>query len=307
MASEHSKLLLKAYEEYLNHRDHCSNESPYLSYDFKFLNNKKWSLMAEKIVSNELRELTNLLNRWKSLLSKWRSWNLVLSNKDEMNAWHIRSEFVESIVNQCLFYPSSMRDNFSSIATSSFHQIKLSLDRSYKDSLDEDSLKGGFLMRSKKEKQLKRLVSVFPESEIFLNLLKKLNNSQYVKDTLDYRNLASHSIAPNLVLGETNFVTRTIEQATKMSLIGDNLCGPVGKTSVVYGFGGTPPINLEEAIKLNYEQYQIARECYTVYLRILMATVSTIENVAQSGSRRSLTSSPHTTHHAGPQWAVHLP
>ena len=287
MDSEYSKLLLNAYEEYLNHRDNCSDEIPYLSYEFKFLNNKKWSLMTEEIVSDELRELTNLLNRWQSLLSKWKAWNLVLSNKGEMNAWHIRSEFVESIVNQCLFYPSSMRDNFSSIATNSFHQIKLSLDRSYKDSLDGDpslpDLKVRFLMRSKKEKQLKRLLSVFPESETFLNLLKQLNNSQYVKNTLDYRNLASHAIAPNLVFGETNFVTRTIEQATKMSPIGDNLYAPmpvVGKTTVVYGFGGTPPIDLEEAVKLNYEQYQVARECYTIYLRLLITTVSNIENVA---------------------------
>ncbi|MGP6601676.1 DUF1010 domain-containing protein, partial [Klebsiella pneumoniae] len=34
--------------------------------------------------------------------------------------------------------------------------------------------------------------------------------------------------------------------------------------------------------------------------------LSVLASGSKSGSRRSLTSSPHTTHHAGPQWAVHL-
>lgn len=49
-----------------------------------------------------------------------------------------------------------------------------------------------------------------------------------------------------------------------------------GKMSVSYGFGGTPPLDMEEARTVNLEQYQRARICYLNYRNVLAAALATM-------------------------------
>ena len=43
------------------------------------------------------------------------------------------SDFLNSIVHECLLSPASIRDTITSVATAAFHQVRLSIDRSYRD------------------------------------------------------------------------------------------------------------------------------------------------------------------------------
>jgi len=283
---KHSKILLNACEEYLKYIEGGSCQQKYFSYDFDFLKNKKWSLMGELLVEGNLRELTNLMNSWQQNHYQWKAWNRVLQSKDQMIAWDIRAEFVESMVHESLLMPSRIRDTIASVATTSLHQIRLSVDLSYKDYLEGDpetpDQKPLYLSRQKKEKRLSKLAKYWSQSETFLNALKQLNHTQYIEETYNYRNLASHFISPNFEMGETNIVTRSVVQTKKLVPSTDNsyVEKPVlGKMSVSYGVGGTPALNLEETQVRNYEQYSLARDCYMLYRKLLEDTIFEIEEV----------------------------
>jgi len=263
--------------------DEC-DRGEYLLYDFDFISNKKWHAMGDSLVDDDLRELTNIMNRWQRYSCQWKAWNLVLKSKGEMTEWDIRAEFVEPIVHQSLLMPSRIRDTFTSVATSAFHQIRLSVDNSYKDHLEGDPTpidpKPRPLNRRKKEKRLIKLTKFWAESASFIAALQKLNQANYVEETSNYRNLASHSIAPNLEIGETNLITRSISQAKKLIQVENNCYEEVdvlGKFSVSYGFGGTSPLNLEDTYIKNFEQYRLARECYITYRDLLESAVKKIE------------------------------
>lgn len=43
-----------------------------------------------------------------------------------------------------------------------------------------------------------------------------------------------------------------------------------------YGFGGLPPLDLEQGRIANLEQYELARACYLEYERLLESVVSQI-------------------------------
>lgn len=283
MTTEHNKFLLKACEDYLIHMDECDRGN-YLSFDFDFIKNKKWHTMGDSLVNDDLRDLTNIINRWQRYIYQWEAWNIVLKNKDEANEWDVRAEFVEPIVHQSLLMPSRIRDTFTSVSTSALHQIRLSIDNFYKDHLEGEQTNPGerprFLNRRQKENRLFKLAKYWPESTSFITALQKINKEDYIEDTNNYRNLASHYIAPNLEMGETSLITRTVSPAKKIVPIGNNRYEEVnepGKMSVCYGFGGTPPLNLKETHIKNLEQFNLARTCYIAYRDLLETSVKRIE------------------------------
>ena len=52
-----------------------------------------------------------------------------------------------------------------------------------------------------------------------------------------------------------------------------------GKLAVSYGFGGTPPLDLETVRAANISQFEKARSCYIEYRALLEAAVDEIELV----------------------------
>ena len=219
-------------------------------------------------------------------LSRWHAWSMVLNGHDELNAWELRSEFLDSLVHECLLRPSSIRDTLTSVATAAFHQVRLGLDESYPDYIEGDPRtpeeKPTFFNRKNKEKRLTNIIKIWPESTLFLNSLREINTSGYINKTYDYRNLTNHSIGPRIGIGETRTVTRSIEPATVFEEAESGRFTRVnvpGKVAVSYGFGGTPPLDLETIRAANLAQYQIARSCYIEYRALLETTVAKIARV----------------------------
>lgn len=282
MSLERNNLLRTAFDAYLQQLDEGELEptDSYLPYDFDGIGSHQWHLLGYEMVKDELREITNILNQWHGLLQRWQAWDAVIRTYDTYDAWELRREFLEALAHHCLLMPSSIRDAFTFVATNSMHQVRLIASKDYPDYLAGDprepTEKPKHLTRRKKEARLAELISIWPEAKKFMGALQIIDDKGYRYSTSDYRNRNTHSIGPRLGIGITRAVVRSVEPATMMAKQSDGTykITPVsGKMSVSYGFGGTEPLNTEEARTANLDQYRRARECYTAYRSLLAASL----------------------------------
>lgn len=288
MPNAHVALLKSAFEQYLDMVFHESSvpldpAEHYLTYEFDFLHNRQWHMLAERMIACDLRELTNLVNRWQTLLFRWHAWNRIAALHDEDQAWELHHEFLEALAHDCLLRPSSMRDAFTSAATNALHQVRCTLGDGYTDMLDGDPTAPDstpqHLSRAKKEQRLAKIASNWPESKSFLSTLRSLNDISYRQHTSDYRNLTSHAIGPHLGVGITRTVTRTVKQATEMRKDTDGFYRETtisGRMAVSYAYGGTEPLDYESARLANLEQFFRARDCYGKFITLLKLGVGAI-------------------------------
>ena len=115
--------------------------------------------------------------------------------------------------------------------------------------------------------------------------MRLVNDKKYQHETSEYRNRASHAIAPRLGVGITQTVVRTVVPATKMEKQADGTYKEVNvpdKVKVRYGFGGTNPLDFEESRISNLQQYLRARECYRYYIELVRNRIEAIELSAQN-------------------------
>ncbi len=285
MDSDTATIFRSAFESYITQTDSAVEPSSnHLPYDFEFIWERRWHIEGGEMVEGELRELTSQMNHWHSDLRKWHAWNKVIKEYEGDNAWLLRREFLEARVHQCLLWPSAIRDALTFVGTNSLHQVRLSSEEKYKDFIEGDPAhpdeKRSHLTRRKKEKRLAKIASAWPSSGKFLASLRKINDREYQQETSDYRNRANHAIAPRLGVGLTQTVIREVVQATQMEEQEDGTYKPVpipGKLSVRYGFGGTSPLDFEEARVSNLHQYLRARDCYCNYVELLKLGIGSIE------------------------------
>lgn len=234
----------------------------------------EWCMpFVDFMVKGELAESINQLNAWQRNLEDVKVWAAILAEYDENEAWSLRNHFVEPMVHFCLLQPSSTRDRLGRVATNGIHQANLSTKLGYKDALDQDKRKPGkFLRRNEVEVQLQRLAEEWANGDRLLNALRSLDSENYRQQTFEYRNQASHFIAPSLELGEVQIVTRSVVPATHMIQQADGsyrLEEIAGKKAVSYAFGGTRPLTLAEIIEANSREYGFAVATMQAYSDLL--------------------------------------
>lgn len=241
-----------------------------------------WSIpFVGFMVDGELRETINHINSWSRALTNIEIWRkvLLLDYSDE-DRWSLRLHFVESEVHYCLLQPSSTRDRLSRIATNSTHQANLTVDSKYKDRLDQDKCgANGFLSRSKVEKQLEYIAGRWLGSNALMKAIHDLDSDMYRDATLNYRNKASHFIAPRLEEGEVELITRRVVPARKLVEQSDGTYQQEeipGKKAVSYGFGGVRPLTLDEIIDVNLREYYLATAGIDAYSALLMEMMEAI-------------------------------
>lgn len=241
----------------------------------------RWPLfVAEEMVNDELRELTNQLNHWLGNLRRWHAWNEVLKIQDTDARWEAECGWVEPLAFYCMFQPSASRDRFIMVATNALHQIRMALDPAIKDELlgdpttpEEDRF---FPSRRDAEMQLKAFAKRWPKGKAFVQALGQLDDRCYRALTGDFRNRASHGIAPRFSVGITSTVTRMRKQAMKLEQQPSGTYKDVtapGKLSTSYGFGGTPPLSMPDAWKANLAQFEHARRAFNAYIALLAEAV----------------------------------
>ena len=253
------------------------------SYDLcALVGNAEWSVpFVGFMVDGELRESINELNAWQRHLENLRIWLELLNGYGEEDAWSLRLHFVEPLARYCMLQPSSTRDRLGQVVTNGVHQVNLCVDADYKDYLDQDKLKPGqFLNRKRVENQLERLVKRWATGDLLMAALQNLDSERHRKKTLDYRNEASHFIAPRVEFGEVQFVTRRrvpfpelVKQADGTTQLIENL----EKTCVSYGFGGIRPLALAEIIEINSQEYIFAVEALAAYSDVLREAMPWME------------------------------
>ncbi|MCK4151998.1 hypothetical protein [Ralstonia pseudosolanacearum] len=244
----------------------------------------RWGVpMIDQLVENELSELTNTLNEWRSALRRWYVWLEVLARYDEQTAWALQWEFVESIAFQCLFYPSATRDRFGFVATNALHQARMTADSAYKDVLDQDPKKPDgkqrMLTRPDREAQLSRIAEPYEGRDTFMDRLQSLDGKDYRNLTRDYRNRASHAIAPRLSVGLTNIVVRRVVPATKLVEQENGFYKEEvipNRQQVSYGFGGLPPLPLREVFAANLAESEKARTCFMSYVDMFNGALASL-------------------------------
>jgi hypothetical protein len=245
-----------------------------------------WRTMRGMMIADELREATNLMNEWWSRLRDWSAWLAVHDAiADEHDAWWLRRDLIEPLVFWCMLRPSAMRDLFGFIATHAVHQANLVVDRNYRDLLDEDAEKWP-LKRIKREQQLRRIGTCWPSYEYFANRLIQADSEGYRDLTFNYRNLASHGMAPRFEFGHTNFVRRAAVPKSELVPQMDGSFSSEstsGKKTVRYDFGGTPPLKLREMHAANESEFAHARAAYEAYRDLLRELLAAIRSAAAEG------------------------
>lgn len=293
---KYAELLKTAYEEYLQIYL-CGDLKPslsYLKYEFDFINDKNIGIFGNEMIEADLREVTNVINEWNNLLHRWYAWNTVLEsyNEDRQKEWKLESEFLKLIIDKCLFVPSRIKDTFINVGIENFHQIRLATHDKYDDKIEkhrydpriralDNKLIHNYPSRKNKEEILEGILS-FCNHKNFLDKLQGLNNDEYQRQlTQNYRNLSSHSIAPRITAGTVSPITRTIEKTTRMQKNTDGSFSKVeveDKTSVVYSYGGTEPLDRNQLFDANVEEFKEARNCYDEFKKLLKKTISEIPN-----------------------------
>lgn len=242
------------------------------------------AIAVDPLIEGELRELTNTLNAWRAALRRWHTWIAVLDEFTAEDAWGLQWEFVESIAFQCLFYPSATRDRFIFVATNALHQVRMTMDERYPDRLPSDPRpghehKGRPPSRKKGEAQLESIVSVLDGGADFMAALQSLDEERYRTLTSNFRNLASHAIAPRLTVGQTAITVRQVVPATthvqqpngtfEMEVV-------QGQQQVSYGVGGTEPLQMRDLLQANLAEFRRGSACFDAYIHVLNTAMATL-------------------------------
>jgi hypothetical protein len=241
------------------------------------IENARWPLfIAQELVQGELRELSNQMNHWLSNLRRWHAWNDVLAKHDEQFRWKVEWEWVDPLAFHCMFQPSATRDRFVMVATNALHQVRMAIDPAVRDELLGDPTKPDerrfFPSRRDKERQLKELAKTRASGKAFIHALGQINDVDYKRLTLDFRNRASHGIAPHFSVGYTAIVTRHRQQATKLEEQPDKTFNDVpvpDSMATSYGWGGSAPLAMEKARTDNLAQFARARRTFDAYVALL--------------------------------------
>ena len=255
------------------------------------VNTAPWRMFMELMIEDQLSESTNYTNEWCMRLRDWQAWlDVIDAETDKQQALEIQWHFVEPVVFWCMLRPSAMRDLFGFVATHALHQANLVVDRNYRDRLDEDA-RGRPLKRSSREQQLCRIGERWSGCKRFAACLTEADCKAYRDLTFDYRNLASHGMAPRFEFGHTNSVRRAVVPKSEIVLNADGTYSvdeSSTKTALSYAFGGTPPLKLREMHAANQSEFAHARAAFETYrdlLRELLAAIRSAAAAAQSDSQ----------------------
>lgn len=119
----------EAFERFVEQYEGSENLEPPglpLAYDpIPHLHSASWRPLEYELVTDDLRELTNFVNRWHESLQRWHAWNLSIADQTEDEIWAVQWEFIEPVALECMLQPSAMRDRFTMVATNALHQVRL--------------------------------------------------------------------------------------------------------------------------------------------------------------------------------------
>ncbi len=227
-------------------------------------------------VPSEIRETINEINSWCSRLHEWRTWlNLLPEYEDDgkNDAWEIQSHFIEPLAFYSLFQPSAVAERIIEITENAMHQANCHIFPDVKDKLDQDDLKPGQPLSFKARKaQLDRLGSRWENYQVFKDLWAQIDSKGYRESIKNFRNLASHSIAPRFGFGEIGRAFRSIVPDQEMVQLPDGLYKPVNhpsKKMISYAIGVQEPLSHELIYEANLQEFMRVQRCMLAFDKLI--------------------------------------
>lgn len=192
--------------------------------------------MAEDYTLGLLGEI----NRFLVNIGHADSWFRVAQKHDNNERMSILCEFADPHFEISVGRPHSLRDQFVFASVHLLHQSgKLSNPR-WRDRLPRD--------RDIKRKHLEELGLAWIGYKGFREAMDLLNDQEFVKLTLNYRNRLQHQFRIHFDFGLAPVVERTETDGR-----------------VIYAFKAIPPLNLKVLIPELYKQHQLAIEVFKAY------------------------------------------
>ena len=209
------------------------------------------------------REIINSLNRFSHEINVVEIWSkYILPKYNEEDQFELLYYFLELPLDYCLNQPQRIRDQIIYASTHLCHQANIYKKiKGYRDDL-VDNYKINF-------DQLVKRCKSWNSDSILKKSLKQIASEDYIKETLNYRNMSHHSVPPSLEYGTTNFITRigyqenTFEYKTFEN--GVEVTKEKNTKGVAYGFGGTPPLTSKKLIPLFKEQFDLLNIALQAY------------------------------------------
>ena len=256
---------------------------------------ESWRLSwpGKQLLGSNFNEMINAINAWNHRLRSWSAWNRVLASiGDEKDRWDVRSEFVEPLVFFCLHQPASARDRLTRFATQVVHVGNRHVIPDYPDELQEDAkvfkrLQQNhryphlvFLNRKEAEMQLSKKSGEWAAADVILTHVQELDDDNYRAATGDWRNRAAHGIPQHFEFGVIEPVRRNVAFAKiKIDVPGGvEFREDRTRKAVAYGFGGYSALNLDDLLKANQSQLDVA-------LRALQACEELLRSVGARAVR----------------------
>ena len=222
---------------------------------------------------SEVRETINSINAWGVRLHEWAAWNKVLNSYGDRNElWDVLNHFVEPTAFFCMIQPSSFADRLSLAAETLLHQANRRASPDEPDRLDQDARPGKPLRRSDRRRQLSRLGKDWKSFSAFQQALHALDGDEYRRLTHNFRDLASHSFSPRLMLGHINRAIRSIAPYQELVMQPDGSYKQIDhptKKMVSYAMSSLEPLPLDATREANLTEYRRARNAMECFIELV--------------------------------------
>jgi len=257
-------------------------ESDYLSYDIlDRIETSDWLPLADEIVSGQLREVLNGINQFQTKINHLDAWARLLQELPESDADSVTISQVTTIGHFCLCQPYALKERIIHAATQIIHHGNCRTEKGYEDHLitdPRDLSKQRWPTTQSKRAALNAVGrGRWKSFDAFEMALSTLNSKDFERKTMNYRTGANHLIPPHFEQGEGPFVTRFITAHSEMKANDhgsfDLVCD-YNKLVPAYGFGGTPPLKVADAVGCCVEQHLIAKACYEALATIVEEIVA---------------------------------
>lgn len=261
-----SSLLISAYTNFRENFDNtklCVNFMPYdwleLPSTFNFeceLDHHR--LIYCQIVEEAARDLANEINHLINLVGKLEAWEVTLQQYDKNKQNNILHEFVRDIATIAITLPYTLKSRFYFSAAHLSHQANstraLNNWADNFETLPEDDKIGQEVSCaiSKNWRSWKKLNAA----------LNKVDAGDFRKQTDNFRNKHTHRLMPRVKIGLSQIVERKKSD----------------KGNIIYGIGGSKPIDLKNVTLALSFQCQNLSKCYQHFQALVSEQTSALFN-----------------------------
>lgn len=246
----------KAIQQYIVESERLGSIGPLAPYDWYTLKNTlpaKW-MVYSLFLKEHASELSNTINEFRRYIASLLAWEKVIAGLDQEEKYHVVIEFVSPLATLTLNMPYVIRSRFIYSVAHLSHQANQTKQKSWVDDLPIDS-EIYFEAADKFGQPWKKYTKLKVE-------LEKIANKEYGKATHDFRNKYNHRYSPEIEIGLTGLLTRTVNQDGRVS----------------YTFGQTEPLMLKDIIALLKTQYFLCMISYEKYQALVNEQVVEINN-----------------------------